>query len=177
MALVVLVVDVFGDALLEPLEHLLEVRLLVAGGRLLLRHHARGLRTLARSEASPRDRRTRRSMRRCDRVATACETGWRGDCRRPVAHVAALGCVRMGARAGRATVVGDSWHDVGGGRRRDGRNRAGPLRWRHRRDGFHGGLRARDRPARARARAGRRRGPFAPRRTGTAHHRARGRRR
>src|SRR4030095_2970197 len=44
VALVVLVVDVFGNPLLEPLEHLLKVRLLIAGRRLLLGDHARGLR-------------------------------------------------------------------------------------------------------------------------------------
>src|SRR5678815_4486376 len=50
MALVVLVVDVVGDALLEPLEHLLKVRLLVAGRRFLLGHHTCRLRTVTRTK-------------------------------------------------------------------------------------------------------------------------------
>src|SRR4051794_1762012 len=50
VALVILVVDVFRDALLEPLEHLLEIGLLIPSGRFLLSHHPRGLRTFAGSE-------------------------------------------------------------------------------------------------------------------------------
>src|SRR6476660_7589180 len=49
MTLVVLVVDVFGDTLLEPLEHLLEVGLLITRRWLLFCHHARRLRILSRS--------------------------------------------------------------------------------------------------------------------------------
>src|SRR5262245_2243584 len=104
MALVILVVDVFGDPLLEPLEHLLEVRLLVAGRRLLFGNHPRGPRGLARAYpvtevheiavggAAIERRRLARLRRGCD---SGCASRWR----LVTDDVRMVGVVRRGVRS------------------------------------------------------------------------------